>query len=215
MKSGKTLLLAAMLGAVGGIGQTATAAPLKVAIFPAGSETFIEDTRPSGQIVWSAEEDLVILAGQRLSFAVSFDFTDTDNVPVDPWVSELSLVDWPAQWGATMPWTFWWFSSSLHGPRNTWAWHASAVLDTQVTFEAGENIATAAWETGGDDIDDTGDDSSLRMLAGASVMTDSSSGWLTLKRASDNKDFNPEPVPEPAVLSLVAFGAFGILRRGR
>lgn len=208
-------------------GGLANADVLKVGISAPGGESFLEGTTRSGQIVWSVDEPLVIPASNMdiyLRFAVTISFTDADNVPVDPWLSDLRLIDWPPGFESTLPWSFVWFSSSLDGPRNTWDWSATVTVEPGpgMTFPAGQDIATAAWSTGGDDVDNVFDDSPFEMAAyvservwvgGVYIGPDGQiiHGMYALsKSASDVKFFNPEPIPAPPALTLLALGALTV-----
>ena len=205
------------LAAVWGLGvlacaAQAQAAPMAVTILPPGDEAFIEDTLRSGQIVWQAEENLTLSPG-TFRFEVRFEFSDPDNIPVNPTVAQLMLVNWPAEFGTTIPWTFLQYSDRVQGPLNGWMWHAEASVGSGITFAAGSAIATAAWSTGGDDVDDIADGATFSMRAESTNLIYTTERTLISKLAWDTKGFNPEPIPEPTALSLVLLGALALLRR--
>ena len=220
MSRGKLVVLAGLLaGVIAGPAGTAKAAALNVGISPAGAETFVEGSTRSGHIEWFVQEDFQVPSSStdyHFGFAVTVAFTDPDNVPSDPWLSDLSLTGWPAGFDSTVPWDFEWISSSVDGPRNTWAWWANVTVgpeDARPTFQAGQILANATWSVDGDDVDDVADDSSFHMIAGVQLVYATSPDWLIMQIANDTKLFNPEPIPEPTGLLLLAAGAVAILRR--
>jgi hypothetical protein len=185
---------------------------MAVTILPPGDEAFIEDTLRSGQIVWQAEENLTLSPG-TFRFEVFFWFGDPDNIPVNPTVSQLMLLNWPAEFGTTIPWTFDQYSLSVGGPLNMWTWHAEATVVSTLVFPAGSTLGTAAWSTRGADVDDIADSATFSMRAEATHVIYTAEGTLISKLAWDTKGFNPEPIPEPTALSLVLLGALALLRR--
>ena len=203
------LLAGALLASIAAV---AGAAPMTVTILPSGDEAFIEDTLRSGQIVWQAEEDLTLSPG-TFRFEVRFSFSDPDNIPVNPTVSQLMLLNWPAEFGTTIAWTFLQYSLSVEGPLNAWSWHAEATVGSTVFFPAGSTLGSAAWSTGGDDVDDIADGATFGMRAEATNVIYTTEGTLISKYAWVTKGFNPQPIPEPTALSFVLLGVLAFLRR--
>lgn len=191
--------------------------PLQVQITIQGDETFPDRAGLSGQINWVAVETFVITPG-LYTFSVGFQYTDPDNIPIDPLVSELSLLDWPPEFGVNESWEFIHTSTSLDCPLNSWQWRVEITIDPEDTlpsFQTGETIATADWSTAGDDIDDTADNSGFSMKASVRKLvwlpqpifpnpTGGPTGTMgTLFSNSDEHMFNPEPIPEPSTLVLL------------
>jgi len=197
----------------------ANATVLNVAISPAGDKTFPEDTILSGQVIWSVEDDLAIPNASYdiyVTFEIMLELTDPDNIPANPSVSELSLWGWPTEFGETVPWTFEWMSGAIGGPRNTWHWSATLVVtptDNRPAFLAGQDIATANWSTGGEDVDDIADCTSFRMRPAIFIVLATSPDWLIWHSDYDASFFNPEPIPEPATVAILGVGALALLRR--
>ncbi|MFO8014651.1 MAG: PEP-CTERM sorting domain-containing protein [Phycisphaerae bacterium] len=220
MRLTKTLFLArlAMTATVASAALSlvpmAQADPMTVAILPAGDETFLEGSLRSGQIIWEAQEDLTLSPGTfRFEVVFRFDHSDPDNVPVEPAVGELSLLNWPMEFGTTIPWTPGRYSDRVGSPLNVWMWVAEAAVTSTVTFPAGARIGTVAWSTGGQDLDDIADNGSFHVTGEATHRVDTGEQTLILKSARDTKGLNPEPVPEPASFCLVLLGVLGFVRR--
>jgi len=213
MRRARGVFLAAVWGlGVLACGAQAQAEPMAVTILPPGGEAFIEDTLRSGQIVWQAEENLTLTPG-TFRFEVLFQFSDTDNIPVNPTVSQLMLVNWPAEFGTTIPWTFYHGRLTVEGPLNIWTWYAEATVVSTLVFPAGSMLGSAAWSTGGDDVDDIADGATFGMRAEATHVIYTGEGTLISRYAWDTKALNPEPIPEPTTLSFVLLGALALLRR--
>ncbi len=216
--SRKSLVLAGgVLLTLGLIGSRAQADALNVDILLSGPQAFQETTVQSGQVIWSTADGG--LGIQPSNFDVYYGFeiiiqADSDNVPVDPSVSALSLIGWPAEVPETLTWNFEWYPSA-DGPRNTWLWYTGVQFSSGLTFDPGQVIATVGWATSGDDIDDFPDDGFFEMSASLRIVYMISPNYLLGHLASDSKLLNPEPVPEPGSLIVLAVGSLTVLRRRR
>lgn len=186
-----------------------------VSISPKEPRQFIEGTTVSGRIAWSVPSLTAVLAGDRVRLDVVIEATDADAVPVDPWVSELSLTGWPAEYPDQAEWSFEWLSSSIGGPRNTWWWSVEIAVDSQFAFGQAGEIASASWRTGGDDVDGFPDDGTFEIIASAEVLHPSGPDLLWLHHGQDGRCLNPEPVPGPQGLLLLAGGLPVLLARRR
>lgn len=196
---------------------------LVVTIIPAGPSTFQEGDTVSGQITWSVDEDFTIGTTSpltRFQFDVNLSALDLDNMPAGQSLSDVTLVGWPESYGTTLAWEHYFASSSsTDGPVNSWRWGTQFDCDIPISFEAGQTIATATWSFSGTDADGLADTSGFAMMADARKMVWVAQGGTgslaTSMLGSDTTTFNPEPIPEPASLSLLALGGLAMLRRFR
>jgi hypothetical protein len=182
--------------------------------------TFREDQGLAGSFTWSGGTEGGQIPEANFDFLfvfqAGFRYQDPDNIPVAPAVSDLTLIGWPAGFPQTLPWTFEHMSSSLDGPLDTWAWLATVVVhpgDPRPVLTPGVPFATATWTTGGDDVDNLADLSSFSAVAFLPVMMDLEPSWLTWAVDRAEVALNPEPVPEPATLALLAIGGVWATRR--
>ena len=194
----------------------AGAGRLGLDIDPPGHEEFPENHSPSGQITWFAEQDLAIPNSPyevHLTFWFEIEFVEPDNIPINPTLSDLTLLNWPAGYPNSVTWNFLYLPSNPGGPVNDWFWFAGIVLspeDTRPTFQAGQGIATATWLTGGDDVDHQPDDGYFKLTSRGFVVLANPEDNLFLDTVSATKTFNPEPAPEPTTLMLSVLGAIAL-----
>ncbi len=206
-------------------GDRTSADALVVEITPPGTLVFQEGSVQAGQILWSADQGLTIPPS---NYDYSYTFTVTiaaglDNIPVDPSVSPLLLGGFPEGFPETLTWRFVllpYFSGIppddiSSGPPYTWAWSASLVSNSPLTFAPGQVIATADWATSGADLDGVADDSSFTLRAALHVVARLPGDYLPLHVPYGTISLNPEPIPEPTSLIVLALGALGLLRRKR
>lgn len=201
----------AALGLVllGVLADSSQADTLNVDIQSSGPQAFQEATVQSGQVIWSTTDQGLVIPPSNYDVYLRFEIiieADTDNVPVDPSVSVLSLIGWPTEFPQTLTWDFDLMSSAVDGPLNTWIWSTGVTFRSGLTLDPEEVIATADWGTSGNDIDDFPDNGSFAFSASVSVVHMIPTESLMTVIASDSKLLNPEPVPEPSLLIILAGG---------
>ena len=200
------------------VGSQAQADTLNVNILPSGSQSFLEGTMQSGQIAWSTTDQGLVIPPSNYDIYFRFQISieaDADNVPEDSSVSVLSLIEWPTAFPETLTWDFELVSGAIDGPLDTWTWSTGVLFTSGLTFDTGQVIAACDWQTFGNDIDDFPDDGSFELGASVSVVYQIPLGYLIRHYAADSKFLNPEPIPEPTSLIVLALGALGFLRRRR